>query len=642
MDWHAIDSTPLSKSNALREQVNKSLITEALESAAYSCFQGPLSSTVQIVDKVFNTEAGKSVHFMEPPEQADLGSSPSRWHAQQIGSAAGMIVPFLLLHKGVGQITTKVIGEVKSGEAMAVLNNRAIGESFATGALYEGLLKPVDQKEVNFAATRTRNAIAGGATFATIAGASIGIKRWGMTESGNLGSFLRNDIYAAMLAGIPGGIVNAEAHSYLTGNGPATRKHLVESMYSFAFISGSLAFGKIMTDGRSPERTLVDETELHSSAERGDSTQTAPIGTSSIQALVDRLFFGRPQLAMAGFEPAFIPSVELNAVYMSKAKASEKSEGINARELLKTRERDLPANEALEAVRLTTEQALIAIRQVKERAQLQENIKKLETKIKELETREYPPDLDDASLAASRSKRNSQLHGLETKLEDAYQNLHTSQRLSGWLNLESSVRKAAEAVAKSIDLVAREPNAAKKQALASESVKVLEPLIEQMPKEIKGKTKSSGSTDPLSQLIELNSELEGQLTKHDRRDQLRQALKPVVESQVVGEIIKWAQTGKGLSQLSPRAKVVFMSGDRAADFSLDGRIEVGFTVKDCADANLLQARLGGQEITGAVVFVPQRSSSTEMVTSRVLGQVPARTTCNTTYSDFIRRHTEIG
>ncbi len=247
MTHHSIfDNSSLTKSDVLAANAEtKSLVAELLHSMAYGCIQSPLNGATQLIDRMFNTRLLKSAQLIEELPQASLASDPARWHAQQIGSALGMAAPFLLLHHGVERASNFALGKEMS-LATKSMTSRVIAQTALTGALYEGIFRPVGFfEEDNFLAARARNAVVGAATFATLAGANEGIKRLGKGNKISVApKLMHSPIGTSVLAGIPAGLVSAHGHSLLSGRGLCTGQETAESMYAFSFTGGALSLGK--------------------------------------------------------------------------------------------------------------------------------------------------------------------------------------------------------------------------------------------------------------------------------------------------------------------------------------------------------------------------------------------------------------
>lgn len=255
---------------------------EFARSAVWGGLQSPLLGAAQVVDKTFDTELQRMVQFMPSPPEA---KSNGHWHAQQLGAMTGMAIPFLLLHKGVGFCGNRLLGTLERNASTSLLTRRAVQESVATGMLFDGLLRPVsEEQQDNFVAARAKNAIIGGITFGVLAGSTIGIKSVMQSEKGLAASMVRSEIGSAMISGVPAGLVNAELTSRLyTGEGASAQK-LLESVYNFAVLGGTMALGKrsIATSAESKlSHQLRQKSEVAEKQGLGEIEQRLLSGRSS-------------------------------------------------------------------------------------------------------------------------------------------------------------------------------------------------------------------------------------------------------------------------------------------------------------------------------------------------------------------------
>lgn len=240
---------------------------ELLHSAAYAGGQTPVSGAAQLFDKAAGTESCASLQFVDAPVEREFLSS--RWHAQQIGATVGMIVPFLLVHKAVNGVGNAMLGKAEAGLGSTLFTRRAVGESALTGAIMEGVFRPVNTElQPDFLRSRFENAVTGAVTMGVLTGGSIGLQS-AFRQARNLAARLASsDIGSAMISGVPAGVVHAELASKVsTGEHASFRQH-AESVYSFCFLGGALASSKVIasrmheasapvvadaTPGRSPE-----------------------------------------------------------------------------------------------------------------------------------------------------------------------------------------------------------------------------------------------------------------------------------------------------------------------------------------------------------------------------------------------------
>src|SRR5688572_16094743 len=96
------ESVALTSSALLAGSQPKSLVAETAHAFVYSALQSPLIALAQLTDRRAGGESEEAATFMAPPKRQEFLTD--RWLAQQLGGAAGMAIPFLLLHKGVRSV----------------------------------------------------------------------------------------------------------------------------------------------------------------------------------------------------------------------------------------------------------------------------------------------------------------------------------------------------------------------------------------------------------------------------------------------------------------------------------------------------------------------------------------------------------
>ncbi len=239
------------------ESPAKAMVRNLGESAAYSLVQSPLNGLTQIADKTFNTNWLASVQMLSAPQKAEFGSL--NWHAQEIGNAVGMAVPFVLLHGG-ARILAKH-GGLDIHKCGTNLTARQYGNEIllagTTGIVYGAFLTPSDPKE-SLLKGRLKNATEQGVTFATLAAAAGGLKLWGQALENKFASrILQNDVLIATAAGVPAGSVSADAQSLLAAKGFASWQERAKSMYGFMFVGGVLGTSNAIRERYFPERLTL-------------------------------------------------------------------------------------------------------------------------------------------------------------------------------------------------------------------------------------------------------------------------------------------------------------------------------------------------------------------------------------------------
>ncbi len=225
----------------------KGAFNNLAHSFAYSLVQAPVDGVAQLFDKGFGTSLQKSVHFMDAPIAAKFGTSD--WAAQQVGGAAGMIAPYLLLHKGVSAAAGRPYQSLSlaGGQSLGRFALAESGVAAAAGTIYGGVFTPVNPDSKNFWGDRFANAATTGITFGTLSGTSIGLQGLGrsMTAQGRTtaGRVLTNEIFAGVASSLPAGIVHSDSTSLFAGKGLATGKERMESITTFAMVGGLFGAG---------------------------------------------------------------------------------------------------------------------------------------------------------------------------------------------------------------------------------------------------------------------------------------------------------------------------------------------------------------------------------------------------------------
>ncbi len=219
------------------------ILGDAVHSALYTAMQEPISGVTQIVDEFAGTKYLPKVQFIGSPVQAKFGTAD--WHAQQVGSAVGMLLPFMLVGKGV----RGVIGT--SAEEASLMSRKAafgmsVKEAGLTGFAYDAFLRPSDTTKSNagigqFLLDRGTQGAVGAGTFMTLTGASVGLSRFAGSaaiERSALLPLLKNPIASGVLSGIPAGLFSAEASSLTKTGHLASRTELGQAVYGMSVVGG--------------------------------------------------------------------------------------------------------------------------------------------------------------------------------------------------------------------------------------------------------------------------------------------------------------------------------------------------------------------------------------------------------------------
>ncbi len=220
-------------------------------SAVYSGIQSPAKGLVQLM----SPKLADAIEIMEPPRHAEFGTA--KWHAQTVGDATGMILPFMLTHGALKKAgLTFVAKEQTSVAAMKLAAADTFGrvaDSALTGFVYDFAARPVDMSKNDFWAQRTKNGATGAITFGTLSAAGAQFRSSTRSLAAELvgAKKVAYEVGVNTVSGIPAGIVNAETASILNEGRLATAKECIESGYSMVVAGGALG----LAEGTITERT---------------------------------------------------------------------------------------------------------------------------------------------------------------------------------------------------------------------------------------------------------------------------------------------------------------------------------------------------------------------------------------------------
>lgn len=255
------DTTPL---RSLEEPpVPNNPVAECLRSAAYAAAADPLVAVAQISDNYAGTRLTPTVRFafsaigVNQPAPAEFGSAS--WFGQQLGGAAGMMVPFMLTRGRIAAATPALFGQsaLKLAAERSLLSfaAREAALSGTAGLAYGTVLRSSESSGAeSFAETRFKNGLADMAVFGTL----------GFTNP-ILGRVFGGPVSAGIASGVPGGVVGAEVNAWRNGNPFASALELKESIASNLFVGGAFGGAQRFVAARAPveraSRSEVIETK---------------------------------------------------------------------------------------------------------------------------------------------------------------------------------------------------------------------------------------------------------------------------------------------------------------------------------------------------------------------------------------------
>src|SRR5262249_48143798 len=142
---------------SLTSRAEPGFVAQCLQSAAYAGAEAPTRAVAQIIDHFAPTDMDAAVRAgfakvgVEAPQPAAYGTKS--WYAQQLGTAIGMVVPFLALRAGIRGVSGA--GALEAAEAVGgvapKITQLAVQEaalSGTTGLVYGGLFSPSNSANV--------------------------------------------------------------------------------------------------------------------------------------------------------------------------------------------------------------------------------------------------------------------------------------------------------------------------------------------------------------------------------------------------------------------------------------------------------------------------------------------------------------
>lgn len=226
------------------------LSRECLYSACFTGLQKPVTAVAEIADKVLETNGvhagiADKVTKMDAPE----AGTGSRKDAQLVGGALGMIVPFLLTKSALSRSGLSVTAKAEasalaSGKFLSsgAAKTALIADSAITGFTSEALFTPVG-KTAEFWEARGKNGLSGAATFATLTAAGLATRSVVAPTLDQLSGAKRvlGDFATGATAGIPAGLVSANADSLLNEGKFADSNAAIDRAQTMAFTGGFLS-----------------------------------------------------------------------------------------------------------------------------------------------------------------------------------------------------------------------------------------------------------------------------------------------------------------------------------------------------------------------------------------------------------------
>ncbi len=236
--------------------------------------QAPINGLIQLANRGIGSEFIPPLQLYEKPLDAETGSA--EWYCQQFGTGTGVLLDLVAL-RAAGRGIASRCGLQGAGLKLGLLRTEqvAAGEvvqrtflgsalgSFALGATYEGVFRPVHPDEQHeFWSARFKNAISGGTTLATMDMSLRGTQPLAnrlISNDRNFGLVLGRNLTVGGLAGFNTGVTNAVVRSALS-DGEFRAKDILSSGGQYAF-TGAILHGSPFLLNPVQKSTLNPERE---------------------------------------------------------------------------------------------------------------------------------------------------------------------------------------------------------------------------------------------------------------------------------------------------------------------------------------------------------------------------------------------
>jgi hypothetical protein len=208
---------------------------------AYSAIQNPITGISQIADKAIGSNLAKTSQLLEKSDNASFGSID--WHAQQVATAVGSLVPFMACLAVTKNISRAVQAEEMAlsfglGSASATASVFRAGEMAVAGFGQAAILEPNQHQDRMFQERLTQGVVSG-VTMGSMHALSNKLSEFTGAAERNASIF--NKIGTTALAGAGGGFVGIGAHDVITGertSGSDGLKSIYQAAFSGAILGG--------------------------------------------------------------------------------------------------------------------------------------------------------------------------------------------------------------------------------------------------------------------------------------------------------------------------------------------------------------------------------------------------------------------
>ncbi|MBS1956947.1 MAG: hypothetical protein JST89_22350 [Cyanobacteria bacterium SZAS-4] len=267
---------------------------DLVQTATYTAVAEPVLGVVQLSDKAVGAhnfeslQTGLAAIGLAPPEKA---TGAIDRHAQMLGSALGMVVPYMLLHKGISAGSAKVFSEESFATRMALSSteSKVFGSmafkharlAFGTGFTYDAVFRPSDNTSSSFVIDRLTHALTGGTVMATLSATAFGLSNLAertVIKSDLVKNALANPVASGALSAIPAGIVQSEANALKSGKLLPTASEIGDNIYQMGIVGAALGGAHVIGGKASAERVVTEPNkESKSSNDSATAEKSEPL-----------------------------------------------------------------------------------------------------------------------------------------------------------------------------------------------------------------------------------------------------------------------------------------------------------------------------------------------------------------------------
>jgi len=238
-----------------------------LKETYYAAVRTLVENPVNSIKELTSTNHANNNELHLVPQEKPAAFNTKDWYAQQLGSVIGMLPLYLAIRGSVGS-GFKMMGATAESANALDWGWKAVGtracESAVSGAIYEGVLKPVQRDDApGFWQQRAKNALVGSVMYGGTSGATDVLR--------NLEGAAMRQIFSAgagpgILSGIAGGMIGGgfatETSTLLNQHRFASAPEIKESLATTGLIGLGLRGAELPFELRAAARATEAEVPL--------------------------------------------------------------------------------------------------------------------------------------------------------------------------------------------------------------------------------------------------------------------------------------------------------------------------------------------------------------------------------------------